>query len=732
MIGADIVYVALSGSRVPMVAAQLARLTEGGQRVTAVLADVPEWAQVKPPPTVTVRQVPAPPEQAVAGARRLLLTGDGPLTGATVLVAGDPQAVPIAWLARRRRPDLTVRFEPASDSDRLPATDLAVVTPWYPAPGDPLSGAAVHDLVAALGERYGQISVLHTAEWLVRPSVPGAPLLTVTVERMRRRVDAVVVEKRSEAEVTRVTAPIVAGPQEYRARVEAHLTAARAALPTGQIEAPVVHAHDGLFGGSIAVELARPEAQVVVFESSPLVPYMMADPGNRGRYERVLKRADEVVCASRYLRDAIVAKFPAYEAKVRVVPRLVDVDDLVPRADPPTALNRWLHIGPLVEARGVSVALEAFGDLAATDPAATLTVVDGVATAEKVRSRIRERGLQDRVRFQPAAPSSEPGCSLRDHDLLVHSGQAEQFGEILVEAVASGTPVLAARQPATEATLTALSEAAGPMVAVARDARGLRKGLYQLGRHLAELDSTSVRAELRARFGREVLLPQLLDEVAAAPGEEPDLENSSGAGSPAPTIPVHQRMDVPILTERVVLVAINAPRFTPVRDFALRAVAAGLGVDVITNDARLWREAASDPRLRIHAVDQAELRRPVLWVERALVHRVPGKLLSAARRRARRQEAIWPELGVMTAQRAHRKLAKLVHQKGFERGYQHVRPRVLWRVVRRDVLPKLDLSQTRRVVVAGVNGVTIGWQLARRDPELVVTTSLTGFEQQVT
>jgi len=181
--------------------------------------------------------------------------------------------------------------------------------------------------------------------------------------------------------------------------------------------------------------------------------------------------------------------------------------------------------------------------------------------------------------------------------------------------------------------------------------------------------------------------------------------------------------------ERIVLVAINAPRFYPARDFAVRAMAAGLGVDVITNDANLWREAARDPRLRVHGVDVAESRRPMLRMEQGLIYRAPGKALSAARERARRQEAIWPELSVMTAQRAHGKLAKLVHQKGFERCYRLVRPRVMWRIVRRDVLPKLDLPRTSRIVVAGTNGVTIGWQLARRYPDLVVTTSLAGFEQ---
>ncbi|SCL32126.1 glycogen(starch) synthase [Micromonospora pallida] len=720
-----VLYLALGRSRVAATAGQLARLVAAGHPVVAVLAGVPEWRSVDLPDGVTVHRVAADPRQAVQAARKLLQSAGGPLDGAGLVVAGDPEAVPAAWFAQRRRPDLPVRFAPAPDPDRRPApADVAVVTAFYPAPGDPLAGAAVRESAIALGQRYGRVSVLHTDEWRA-PRSSATPLVTVTLDRLARRVDPVTVTDEPEAEVTRVAVPMLVAAREYPVRAAGHLAAARAALPGGRIEAPVVYAFGGVLGGTVATALARPDARLVVVEHSPLLAHALAQPAVRDQYEQVLTRADEVLCVSQYLADALAGHFPEHLAKVRVVPTLVDVDALPTRSTPPTELRRWVHVGPLWEVRGQSVVLESFAELAAQDPTATLTLLDATATSVRQRDRIGVLKLRDRVTFRATSPAPDLATVLADYDLLVHANQGEGHGELLVTAAATGTPVLVAEHPASAEAADRLAGTPGALVEQGTDARELLAGRRRLTTRLVALDPVTARSGLRERHGAATVLPRLLGETAAEPAAVPDDGSEPAAGTARPGTSAK----LPDRGERVVLVAINAPRFFPARDLALRAAAAGYGVDVITHDANLWREAARDPRLRIHPIDVAESRRPVLRAEQTLVYRAPGKLLATVRERTRRQEAIWPELGVLTAQRAHGKLAGLIHQKGFEKGYRLVRPRVMWRIVRQHVLPKLDLARTRRVVVAGTNGLTVGWQLARRHPEITVTTSLSGFEE---
>ena len=79
----------------------------------------------------------------------------------------------------------------------------------------------------------------------------------------------------------------------------------------------------------------------------------------------------------------------------------------------------------------------------------------------------------------------------------------------------------------------------------------------------------------------------------------------------------------------------------------------------------------------------------------------------------------------MTAvERRYERAADLVHRKLFLRLYKAVRPYLLWRVARRDVLPLLDLASVREVVVADSHAIPLGWHLARLHPELKIGFSL--------
>lgn len=753
-----VVYLALGPHRVGAAVTHVARLAAAGERVHVVIPGLPQWNQVTLADGAVVHRVATDPRRAVQAARRLVLDRSGPLAGAQLLVVGDLESVPVAWAARRQRPDLPIRFEPGdaghgafletstgpaelstSEARRPAEADLAVVTPWYPSPNSPLSGGFVRTAVGALGGKYGRVSVLHTEEWSLRPSSPLASLVTVTLDRIAAQVDATVVGDRVEGEVTRVAVPFVAGASDHPARAAAYLDALRSALPTGRIEAPVVYAYGGLTGGVAAANLARPDARLVLVEGSPLLARTLLLPGTRKLYERVVQRADEVICVDRQVLDVLADHFPAHAARMRVVPNLVDGAALPLRTEPPEpSLGRVLHVGPLTARKGVSPVLEAFAKISKSSPGATMSVVDTTAaTPSEIVDRVRQLKLRERVTFLSSVPDTGLAGLLAGHDLLVHGAQTEEFGTPTVEALATGTPVLALRHPETVEALADVPESAAVLVEPVQGGRNLTLGYRQLRDSLHRFDAPATRAMIQGRYGVPELLPRLLPDPMAGsstvdvPEPTPAGPDAVDSPTPAPAIAVPAVPSAPPAdAERVVLVAINATRFDATRSFALRAAAAGLVVDVITSDPNLWQQAARNPWLRIHAVDVAESRRPVLWTEQLLVYRAPGKMLAVARDQARRKQAVWPELGVLTAQRAHRKFVKLVHNAAFERGYRIVRPRIMWRIVRRDVLPKLDLSRSRQVVVAGPNGLTVGWHLARRNPDIPVTTSLAGYEQR--
>ncbi|MBO4207238.1 glycosyltransferase [Micromonospora echinofusca] len=657
----------------------------------------------------------------IRAARRLLLSRNGPLTDVDLLIAGDPQSIPVAWDVACRRPGLAVHLEPTEDPARRPApADLAVVTPWYPSENNALAGAFVKAAIRAVDGGFERVSILQTEDWAYPYDSRIAQLIAVSAQRLTERHGQVTVRDTPEGELTRCTVPI-SSQRDYAAWANAHTSALAASLPTGVIEAPVIHAHTGIYGGVAAVRLARPDARIVVTEHATFLPQVFKQPAARKLYDEMLSRVDVLLCVGGGLYQLISTQFPHHAAKLRIVPNAIDFDDFAWRPEPPREPLRWLYVGRLSEHKGVRPLLEAFARISNEEPGASLTLVGSGALEDDLRARVAELGLTERVRLLPAVPPEQVAGLMHRHDLLVHASRMETFGMTVVEAVATGTPVLVARSEGPLETLAGLDGVAGRLFDISDDPDVIVDAYRELRAGFDRLNMVAARESLLARYGRKAVGAQLMDAYRSTSA-------AVAAGKPAAVAgPLAAPAAVGPVTptgERTVVVAISPPNFNLVRDFVHRLLGLGIAVDVITNDPKLWQRSAVDERVRLLPLDAAERRRPVLRAERLLVYRAPGKVLSVARDRARRQDAIWPELAVSNLQRVHSKLAKTFHTSVFYGGYRVVRPRVLWRIVQRDILPKLDLARTNRVVVSGVYGVAIGWQLARRHPGLTVTTAL--------
>ena len=242
---------------------------------------------------------------------------------------------------------------------RTAPADLAVVTPWYPSPDDPFAGAFVRAATAAVRPGFGRVSILHTQSWFYGPGRLNGQLLGVAAERQALLAGNAVVLDTAEGELTRVAVPSPAGG-DHLAYADEQTRALRAALPTGRIEAPVVHAHVGILGGVVAARLARPDARLVVTEHATFLDAVLARPAARDRYARMLDRADLLLCVGRGLRDQLAGYFPEHAGKLRIVPNAIDFDRFAVRPSPPAAPHRWLYVGRLMEHKGVLTLIDAF------------------------------------------------------------------------------------------------------------------------------------------------------------------------------------------------------------------------------------------------------------------------------------------------------------------------------------------------------------------------------------
>ena len=221
--------------------------------------------------------------------------------------------------------------------------------------------------------------------------------------------------------------------------------------------------------------------------------------------------------------------------------------------------------------------------------------------------------------------------------------------------------------------------------------------------------SESIRAQLVAQFPEQA---EKLGAGVTAPTDHTD-------AAPPVTVPAPG-------ADRVVVLAIDPAKGFRVTRYVDGARRKGYAVDLIAADPATWsRRYAGDAGVRIFDVGSAEQRRLPRRLHRALVTTLPRWALGFARAHAKTLGSPLPEAVAIHAQRGHHALARAIDGRIYGPWYELIRPRILWRITRRTVVPDLDLARTRAVVVHGVPGVTTGWNLARRDPGMVIKTDLT-------
>ena len=128
----------------------------------------------------------------------------------------------------------------------------------------------------------------------------------------------------------------------------------------------------------------------------------------------------------------------------------VDPDAFERRAEP-TAEPVVLHVARLVEKKGTEYLLDAFAQIARKHRRARLVVIGAGPLREKLARRAAELEIAPRVSWLGAAPHAEVRAWLQRAAVLclpsctAANGDAEGLGQALLEAAASGVPVVATR-----------------------------------------------------------------------------------------------------------------------------------------------------------------------------------------------------------------------------------------------------------------------------------------------
>lgn len=326
---------------------------------------------------------------------------------------------------------------------------------------------------------------LHTSP-LERPGTGDAGGLNVyvaeTATRLARRGVAVDVLTRRTASAS---APVPLAPG-----VTVHHVPAGPAAPVAKHDLPahleefadglvararhqryaVIHSHYWLSGeagrkaaAEVGVPLVHTAHTLARVKNAALAAGERAEPQARVDGEqRVVDSAQALVANTELEARALVDLYGADPARVRVVAPGVALETFRPGPQHearrelglPSDAVVLLFVGRIQPLKAPDVLVRAAGELARRDPGLRRRLVvlvlgglsgSGLAEPEALRRVVAEEGLQDVVRFGPSVSREDLARHYRAADLLAVPSHNESFGLVAVEALACGTPVVAAR-----------------------------------------------------------------------------------------------------------------------------------------------------------------------------------------------------------------------------------------------------------------------------------------------
>jgi glycosyltransferase involved in cell wall biosynthesis len=226
----------------------------------------------------------------------------------------------------------------------------------------------------------------------------------------------------------------------------------------------IIHVHHPFTSGQLAIRYCRAQGIPLVFTNHtrydlyahaylPMVPEALGDAFLRAYMPSFCKACDLVIAPSAGLRDVLVNL--GVESPIDVIPNGVDVHPFQSVEQPVSRAELGFdeddilltYMGRVGPEKNLPFLLRSFAGIAKTYDNVNLMILGDGPERENLEDRVRVMGMNDRVKFTGMIPYVELPAYMAVADVFVTASVTEVHPLSVIEALASGLPVVGIQSP---------------------------------------------------------------------------------------------------------------------------------------------------------------------------------------------------------------------------------------------------------------------------------------------
>jgi glycosyltransferase involved in cell wall biosynthesis len=277
----------------------------------------------------------------------------------------------------------------------------------------------------------------------------------------------------------------------------------------------LILAHSGIWAGCAAERINQAyNIPYIITEHRSFLVFSTAEskqqltPLYRKMLPEAYRNACRLIAVSASMKPGLLEVTPDIEDRITVVPNMVNGDFFsFPSSERSKDPFVFLSAGRLVKFKGLDYLLRAFASLkSSVNVPIRLRIIGRGEEHQNLKKLADELGIHDEVEFTGRISRDEVSRAYREANCFVLPSLYEAFGVVLIEAMASGLPVIATRSGGPENIV----EAPCGILTEPGNVDTLRDSMAAMIRNYASFEQSRIRESTLQRYGHREIAREYL------------------------------------------------------------------------------------------------------------------------------------------------------------------------------------------------------------------------------